>query len=449
MKMSNRISGLKAGSALVTVLVLAAGAAQAQTLRTNINADPAMVDPITYSELIAGDVIGNVYEGFTAINEAGDVIPALAESWDAHDDNMGFTFYLRPGVTTHLGNEFTADDVKYTFEALLNPDNQGGLNARYLSTIVGAQAVTDGETTDLEGVTVIDPHTVEVRLTEPDVLFPIYPFYFMDDAAVETAGDEWYLETSAGTGPFAFEAWDRGQRVLLSAHDDYWGEGPSIDAVEFLIVPSGDTAVSMFDAGELDVVYADNPSIRRILQTPELADQSLQVPAAQIRYLGMNQNLYEPFQDARVREAVCIAFDRQAMIDGLYEGAAFPLAGQVTPGVAGFNPNLEPMPYDPGPGAAIAGRRRLSGRRGPAPDQHHLDRAEPERHPLFRQPATAGVGHAGGGGDRRARQPYPQHECGRGCLLPLGLVGRLSGRALFPVAGLVRAQPLQPVALAE
>ncbi|MEM8590428.1 MAG: ABC transporter substrate-binding protein [Pseudomonadota bacterium] len=381
MKMSNRISGLRAGSALVTVLVLAAGAAQAQTLRTNINADPAMVDPITYSELIAGDVIGNIYEGFTAINEAGDVIPALAESWDAHDDNMGFTFYLRPGVTTHLGNEFTADDVKYTFEALLNPDNQGGLNARYLSTIVGAQAVTAGETTDLEGVTVIDPHTVEVRLTEPDVLFPIYPFYFMDDAAVETAGDEWYLQTSAGTGPFVFETWDRGQRVLLSANENYWGEGPSIDGVEFLIVPSGDTAVSMFDAGELDVVYADNPSIRRILQTPELAEQSLQVPAAQIRYLGMNQNLYEPFQDARVREAVCIAFDRQAMIDGLYEGAAFPLAGQVTPGVAGFNANLEPMPYDPDRAQALLAEAGYPGGEGLPPI--NITSTEPNRNDIL------------------------------------------------------------------
>ncbi|MEQ9813916.1 MAG: ABC transporter substrate-binding protein [Azospirillaceae bacterium] len=334
------------GSAMTAAIAATSMSVGAQTLTTAVTADPAMIDPITFSELISGDILINVYEGFTAIDADGGIVPALAVSWEGHDDNLGFTFELREGVMTHLGNEFTAHDVKYTFEQLLIPDNRGGLNAEYLAPIVGAEAMSAGETTELEGVTVVDDYTLEVRFTEPDVLFPIYPFYFMDDAVADLEA-EWFLETSAGTGPFAFETWDRGQRVSLTAHEDYWGEGPHVDGVEFLIVPSGDTMVSMFEAGELDIVYAEPAAIRRILQTPELVEASLQVPAAQIRYLGMNQNLYEPFRDIRVREAICIAFDRQAMVDGLFEGAAFPLAGQVTPGVAGFNPDLEVMPYDP------------------------------------------------------------------------------------------------------
>lgn len=341
-----RAGGLVLSTLLASTALGAFGGASAQTLTTAITADPSMIDPITYSELISGDILGNVYEGFTAISADGSIVPSLAESWEAHEDNLGFTFHLRPGVTTHLGNEFTAHDVKYTFEALLIPENRGGLNARYLSPIVGSQAVIDGDTTELEGVTVIDDHTLEVRFDRPDVLFPIYPFYFMDDAAADM-GAEWFLETSAGTGPFAFETWDRGQRVTLTANAGYWGEGPHIDGVEFVIVPSPDTAISMYEAGELDLVYAESSAIRRVLQTPELEEDTLTAPAAQIRYLGMNQNLYDPFQDIRVREAMCLAIDRDAMIEGLYEGAAFILAGQVTPGVAGFNPDLEPIPYDP------------------------------------------------------------------------------------------------------
>ena len=377
---NRRGAGLAATAAVTAFLLLPASAALAQTLRTNINADPSMVDPITYSELIAGDILGNVYEGFTAADGEGNVIPALAERWEAHDDNLGFTFYLRPGVMTHLGNEFTADDVKFSFEALLIPDNRGGVHARYLSNVIGAQAVIDGETTDLEGVTVVDPYTVRVRFSEPDVLFPIYPFFLMDDAIAEL-GEDWFLETSAGTGPFQFEAWERGQRVALSAHEDYWAQAPMIEGVDYLVVPNDGTAVSMFEAGELDLVYVGAPAIRRVLQDETLRERSVTAPAAQIRYLGMNANLYEPFQDRRVREAVCLSIDRDAMIEGLYEGAAFPLAGQITPGVAGFNPDLQVMPYDPERAQALLAEAGYPGGEGLPPIT--ISSTEPNRNDLL------------------------------------------------------------------
>jgi peptide/nickel transport system substrate-binding protein len=336
------------GSVLAAALATLALDAEARTLRTNILADPAMVDPITYSELVAGDVMSNVYEGFTGIDENGEVEPALAESWEAHDDNLGYTFKLREGVKFHSGREFTANDVKYTLEQLLLPGNKAGLNAEYLESIVGAAAVKDGSATDLEGVKVIDDHTVEIRFEKPDVLFPIYPIWFMDSGIVEEQGPDWATKVSAGTGPFAFEAWNRGQNVKLTANPDYWGGGPHVDGVDFIIVPSDDTAISMFEAGELDLIYVSSvPEGRRILKDPQFEDALLKVPAAQIQYLGMNQNLYEPFKDARVREALCIAMDRDGMVNGLYGGAAFPLYGQITPGVAGYNPDLPAILHDP------------------------------------------------------------------------------------------------------
>lgn len=334
-------------STIALALAASATFGMAAELRTNINADPAMVDPITYSELIAGDVLANVYEGFVGLDEGGNVVPALAESWTAHEDGLGFRFKLRPDVKFHSGRSFGAKDIKYTFEQLLIPGNKGGLNAEYLDTVEGAEAVKSGSTNELKGVTVVDDLTLDVRFSKSDVLFPIYPFYFMDSGIVEEHGEDWATKTSAGTGPFKFAEWKRGQEVHLTKHADYWGGAPKIDGVRFLVVPSGDTAVSMYEAGELDVVYADTPTIRRILKDPQFKDETVTAPAAQIRYLGMNQNLYEPFKDIRVREAICIGFDRDAMVKGLYDGAAFPLYGQVTPGVAGYNPNLPAISYDP------------------------------------------------------------------------------------------------------
>ncbi len=343
-KRSLPIAGL---AATAVALLLFSGAAQAQTLRTNIVADPAMVDPITFSELIAGDVMEGIYEAFTGIDEQGNVVPELAESWEAHDDNLGWRFTLRKGVKFHSGRDFTAHDVKWTLEQLLTPGNKGGLSAAYLDDVVGAQDIKDGTTLELAGVTVIDDHTVDVRFESTDVLFPIYPIWFMDSGIVEEHGADWAQSASAGTGPFKFAEWNRGQNVRLEANTDYWGEGPFVDAVEFLIVPSDDTAISMYEADELDLVYVGAQTGRRLLRDSRFEEELVLVPAAQIQYLGLNQTQYEPFKDVRVREAVCIAIDRDAMVQGLFGGAAFPLYGQITEGVAGFNPNLTPIPYDP------------------------------------------------------------------------------------------------------
>ncbi len=89
-------------------------------------------------------------------------------------------------------------------------------------------------------------------------------------------------------------------------------------------------------------------TFRRVLRDERYKDQLQKVPRAQSRYLGMNQNLYAPFKDKRVREAISLAINRDAMIRGLYDGAAFPLNGQITPGVAGYKPdNVPPLKYDP------------------------------------------------------------------------------------------------------
>ena len=134
---SRSVSRLLSALVLMVFALQYATAADAKTLRTNILADPAMVDPITYSELISGDVIGNVYEAFTALDKDGNVVPALATKWEALEDNAVWRISLREGVTFHSGREFSAKDVKYTFEQLLLPGNKGGLNARYLKGIVG------------------------------------------------------------------------------------------------------------------------------------------------------------------------------------------------------------------------------------------------------------------------------------------------------------------------
>jgi peptide/nickel transport system substrate-binding protein len=339
--------------ALAVLVSAAGGPALAKTFRVNVVGDPAQMDPITLSEIVSGRILRNMYEGFTAVTDDGRTIPALAESWEPLTTGPGFRFHLRPGVLFHSGRPFTAKDVKYTFEELLRPGSKGGLNGGYLASVIGAKAFKDGTATDISGITIVDDHTIDIAFTKPDVLFPIYPFYFMDSGIVAEQGPDWMTKVSAGTGPFMFKQWRRSVAVDLAANPHYWGGAPKIDGVSFLIVPNADTALSQYDAGELDFVDVYASAIRRVLRDDRYTKQLIEVPRAQSTYLGLNQNLYAPFKDIRVREAISLAIDRAGMVKGLYGGAAFVLNGAVTPGVPGFDPSLPPLKYDPARAKAL------------------------------------------------------------------------------------------------
>ena len=129
-----------------------------------------------------------------------------------HPDNKGFRFYLRKGVEFHSGREFTAKDVKWTFEQILLPATRAGSTLTYLKVLEGAQDILDGKATQLSGVKVVDPYTVEIRFAKPDVLFPIYPFQFMDSGIVAqngTTGDQGLCRNGA-IQVRAVEAWPGG-----------------------------------------------------------------------------------------------------------------------------------------------------------------------------------------------------------------------------------------------
>ena len=124
-------------------MLSAPGMLPAHALRVNVTADPAMMDPITNSDQVAGDILDNVYEGFTEKRD-GASVPALATSWDVLSQGHAIRFHLRQGVLFHSGRAFTAKDVKYTFEMLLAPESRSGITAEYLDDVVGAAAVRSG-----------------------------------------------------------------------------------------------------------------------------------------------------------------------------------------------------------------------------------------------------------------------------------------------------------------
>ena len=278
------------------------------------------------------------------------IVPSLAESWDISDDGLEYTFHLRQGVKFHNGNDFTAEDVAYTFHRMLTVE--GGVNTAFIDQIKGADELLAGETDTLEGVEVVDDYTIKVTLKEPFAGFlasissPGVSIY--DSEATEAAGDQFGMDpaVTVGTGPFEFSSWSFNNQLVLTRNEDYWKGASGLPGVVIKIIPDTETQSMMFESGELDILDLDYAadSVDRFTET--YPDQIVQGPRVGIVYFTMNFNK-EPFQDVRVRKAVQMSIDRQAILDALYGGRGQVEQGIFPHGLIGFNPDQEEIKYDP------------------------------------------------------------------------------------------------------
>ncbi len=278
------------------------------------------------------------------------IVPSLAENWDISDDGLEYTFHLRQGVKFHNGNDFTAEDVAYTFHRMLTVE--GGVNTEFIDQIKGANELLAGETDTLEGVEVVDDYTIKVTLKEPFAGFlasissPGVSIY--DSEATEAAGDQFGMDpaVTVGTGPFEFSSWSFNNQLVLTRNEDYWKGASKLPGVVIKIIPDTETQSMMFENGELDILDLDYAadSVDRFTET--YPDQIVQGPRVGIVYFTMNFNK-EPFQDVRVRKAVQMSIDRQAILDALYGGRGQVEQGIFPHGLIGFNPDQEEIKYDP------------------------------------------------------------------------------------------------------
>lgn len=283
-------------------------------------------------------------------NGTSKIVPSLAESWDISDDGLEYTFHLRQGVKFHNGNDFTAEDVAYTFHRLLTVE--GGVNTEFIDQIKGADELLAGATDTLEGVEVVDDYTVKVTLKEPFAGFlasissPGVSIY--DSEATEAAGEDFGMDpaVTVGTGPFEFSSWSFNNQLVLTRNEDYWKGASELPGVVIKIIPDTETQSMMFESGELDILDLDYAadSVDRFTET--YPDQIVQGPRVGITYFTMNFN-QEPFSDVRVRKAVQMSIDRQAILDALYGGRGQVEQGIFPHGLIGFNPDQEEIKYDP------------------------------------------------------------------------------------------------------
>lgn len=279
-----------------------------------------------------GEINILIFNGLTAHNGENEVIPGLAKSWEFDEKTCTYTFHLEEGVKWHDGADFTADDVKFTVEAIMDPEN-------------GSENAPNYE--DVEEITVADDHTIAFRLAAPNVAFLDYmtmavlPKHLLEGEDMQESD---FFRHPVGTGPYKLEDWDMGQAVTLVKNEEYFKDGPRIDRIIFKIVPDDNVKAMQMESGELDLA----------LLTPKdaevFADRGgyvcYDMKTADYRGILFNfQNEYWT-KNRDIIPAVCHAIDRQAIVDAVLLGQGIPAYGPLQRNVYN-NEDVEHYDYDP------------------------------------------------------------------------------------------------------
>ena len=244
------------------------------------------------------EVMFNVFEGLVKPTSSGDLIPAVAESYTVSDDHLTYTFTLREGLQFHNGDAVTAEDVVYSLKRVAAPTETGVVQVEALSIMADVVAA--------------DEKTVVLTLTEPSNEFISYL-----TIAILPADYTEQDTKPVGTGPFKFVSRSAQESIVMEKFDGYWGEGAHLDKVTFRIIENAEGLLMGLQSGALDIC-----SHLTSTQVSQLSESEFNIEQG---YMNLVQAMYlnnavAPFNDIRVRQALCYAIDRQMILDLAFDG---------------------------------------------------------------------------------------------------------------------------------
>jgi peptide/nickel transport system substrate-binding protein len=332
--------------------------------------------PITSLNPVAdGRVLLNpmIFDGLTRLDDgSNDPKPALAESWTASPDGLEYVFKLRRGVVFHDGSPFTAEDARFSLEVVCHRDNvrMGDVYARTHAQIRGCPDYRAGRADRVEGVEVLDSHTLRVRLSEPSPVFlvgaatrGVVPRARYQGIPVKDLAQHAISRAPVGTGPFAFVEWREGERVVLRANPRYFLGRPKLDGIVIRFIEDPATRLLEYKQGGLH--FGLNIPVSPQEHAAVAGDSRLTLKGYRglwHRFLALD--LTSPlFTDVRVRRALSHAFDRERILkDALYDRGRI-VNGPLDPALPEFARTAVPE-YDP----ALAKRLLAEAGWQPGPD---------------------------------------------------------------------------------
>ncbi len=311
----------------------------AGTLHRGNAVEPQTLDSSMATGFQDDAIMGDLAVGLMTEDEMARPVPGMAVRWTASADGLTWTFFLREALWSD-GRPVTADDFVFSWQRLLDPKTAAAY-AYFLYIVKNGEAINAGKLpTSALGVRALDRHSLEVRLEHPApyllemlMLSPAYP---LPRHVVEAKGRDWtQAENYVGNGAFTFKQWVPNGHVLLEKNPRFYDAGNvAPERIYFYPTDDYDAALQRMRAGELDV------QIRLPVQQIDWIKANMpgtrdQVPLLSVEYLEVNHTR-KPFDDIRVREAINLALNREAIAERIRRAGDLPAYNLVPPGTANF-----------------------------------------------------------------------------------------------------------------
>jgi peptide/nickel transport system substrate-binding protein len=330
-----KLSPLLLGASAAALL---AGAAMAKDdITIAIQLEPPHLDPTSAAAGAIDSVLySNVFEGLTRFDSSGAVIPGLAKSWEISEDGLTYTFMLNEGVTFHDGTTMDAEDVKFSLDRIGAEDSANAQKTLYAA---------------IAEVNVIDPTTVEMKLSEPNGNM-LFNLAWGDAVIVAPESIEGIKQTPIGTGAFKFDSWTQGDKIELSRNEAYWGTPAVLTSATFKFISDPTAALGAMMAEDIDV-FSGFPAPENLPQFE--ADPRFQVliGSTEGETILSTNNKMPPFDNVKVREALAHAIDRPAIIDGAMFGYGTPIGTHFAPHNPAYVDLTDMSSYDPDKARAL------------------------------------------------------------------------------------------------
>lgn len=326
--------------------------------------EPAYIDPYNAQESEGMQVTQVLFDSLTWFDDLDPtkLLPSAAVSWEPNEDATVWTFKLNPDGKFSDGTPVKASDFVYAWNRVVNPKTintstgqpDPSIVGYHLGFVKGYDAVVAGTATEMEGVKAVDDLTLEVTLTQPFADFEYVVAHpalspvpkALVEGGVEYNGDKVpYGDMPVGNGSFKMsEPWNHNQYIKVERNDEYAGDSPHLDGVDFMIFKDPETAYTEFEAGNLDFVQIGEGKIEAAkTQHGESKDGYTVNPGEQVLLGEQNSTYYlilnmndATLKNADLRKAISLAINRQAICDTVFEGTRGPADNILPPGIAGY-----------------------------------------------------------------------------------------------------------------
>ncbi len=314
------------------------GEREESIIRTSMITAPLNYDPAMAYDQESGQILVNEHSGILTIGASGEILSGIAKSWHVEDDNLTWIFNLRKGAKFHNGTEVTAEDVKYSYERLLNPDVKSA-NNWYLEQLEGSQDFASRRTREVSGIKILDRYRIALKLSSPYSGFLLNLGQFSCSIICKAEAVKGRI---VGCGAYTIESKDN-EGCLLKAFKDYYAGTPYIDKVSIKF--NEEKADEGFKNGKYDFIPVDNKESRE-----KLRDVSSKITMRSILgsyYVGLNlESNSHAVKDLDIRRALNHAINKKRIIDEILGGMAVEAKGPIPPDMIPSD-NLAGFDYKP------------------------------------------------------------------------------------------------------